>query len=182
MRDSVDKKPFSTQFSFNRFLIPFLNQHEGWALFMDCDMYFRSNPYELFEKYCDPSKAIYVVKHNQKEKEGNKMYGCPQTSYSRKNWSSFILFNCSHSSHKNLTVDDVITKSGHWLHNFKWLKDEEIGRLPQEWNWLDSSSDPNIEAKNCHFTTGGPWFSQWKAQRPIDKKYADEWLVLSSEV
>ena len=51
MRDSVDKKPFSTEFSFSRFLIPFLNLHQGWAIFMDCDMFFRSDPNELFKKY-----------------------------------------------------------------------------------------------------------------------------------
>ena len=104
------------------------------------------------------------------------MYGCPQTSYSKKNWSSFILWNCEHPSHKNLTVDDVNTKSGNWLHNFRWLKEEEIGELPQEWNWLDSSSSKEIEAKNVHFTTGGPWFPNWKAERSIDQKYVDEWI------
>lgn len=175
MRDSVDKKPFSTNFSFSRFLVPFLNLHQGWAVFMDCDMFFRSDPVELFKTYNDNSKAIYCVKHNMQEKEGLKMYGCPQTSYSRKNWSSFILWNCEHPSHKNLTVDDVNTKSGNWLHNFRWLEDDEIGSLNEEWNWLDSSSSPEIIPKNVHFTTGGPWFKSWEATRGIDQKYVKEW-------
>jgi len=62
--DLFDSKPFATDFSFSRFLTPFLHRLEGWALFMDCDMYFRSNPLELFEKYNNPEYVIYCVKHN----------------------------------------------------------------------------------------------------------------------
>ena len=37
--DEIDGSPFSTQFSFSRFLIPALNMYEGLALYMDSDMY-----------------------------------------------------------------------------------------------------------------------------------------------
>lgn len=178
MRDEFDKKPFSTHFSFSRFLIPFLNLHQGWALFMDCDMFFRTDPIELIKQYKNKDYALYCVKHNYQPNTNIKMYGCPQTKYSRKNWSSFILWNCEHPSHKNLTVDDVNTKSGNWLHNFKWLKDDEIGSLDLSWNWLDNSSSEKIDPKLVHFTTGGPWFKNWKASREIDKIYVDEWLKL----
>ena len=33
--DQFDNKPFSTDFTFTRFLVPALNQYQGWALFMD---------------------------------------------------------------------------------------------------------------------------------------------------
>ena len=33
--DTFDNKPFSTEFSFTRFLVPFLNVHQGLALFVD---------------------------------------------------------------------------------------------------------------------------------------------------
>lgn len=178
MRDSADLKPFSTDFSFSRFLVPFLNVHQGWALFMDCDMFFRTDPVKLFKEYNDSKYAVYCVHHNQEEKKGLKMYGCPQTSYSRKNWSSFVLWNCEHPSHKNLTVDDVSTKSGNWLHNFRWLADEEIGEIDHCWNWLDDSSSPEIEPANVHFTTGGPWFKRWKPTREVDARYAEEWKNL----
>ena len=184
MVDAFDERPFSTDFSFSRFLIPFLNQHEGLALFMDCDMFFRDDPCILFDEFYDQNKAVSCVKskHEDKVDLGLKMYGCPQTKYSRKNWSSFVLWNCGHESHKNLTVDDVNTKPGRWLHNFLWLSDEEIGDLPARWNWLDGYSDENVDPANVHFTTGGPWFDRWKAKRPIDQKYADEWKVLSAKV
>src|ERR1051325_1391752 len=35
--DLTDNKPFSTEFSHTRFLIPALMNYEGWALFMDAD-------------------------------------------------------------------------------------------------------------------------------------------------
>ena len=184
-RDSFDGKPFATDFSFSRFLTPFLHRLEGWALFMDCDMYFRSNPLELFEKYNNPEYALYCVKHNhiQASTETHKMYGNKQYQYTRKNWSSFMMYNCSHKGHNNLTVDDVNTKTGHWLHNFKWLEDDLIGELPEEWNWLDGHSTGDINAKNVHFTRGGPWFKEmtWK---PLDEQsqiYAQEWELIRDE-
>jgi len=107
------------------------------------------------------------------------MDGQRQTQYSKKNWSSFMLFDCSHPYNKNLTVDAVNLQSGAWLHGFGWLPfaDESlIGSIHPEWNWLDGHSDPEVEAKNVHFTTGGPWFSEWKPSRPVDEAYAEEWL------
>jgi hypothetical protein len=178
MRDAFDKKPFSTEFSFTRFLVPHLNQYEGFALFMDCDMFFTADPCELFRNYAtDDAPPVQVVQHNYEKSEDTKMYGCPQTNYSRKNWSSFMLWNCGHPSNLNLTVDDVNTKSGNWLHNFKWLNDDEIGSLPEEWNWLDGHSDPDIYPKNIHFTTGGPWFETWVPKRDIDEHYAKKWKI-----
>jgi hypothetical protein len=185
MIDMFDEKPFSTEFSFSRFLIPFLNQHEGFALFMDCDMYFRGDVCELFDEYAKKdSPAIQCVQHQYSDggKISIKMYGCPQTFYSRKNWSSFVLWNCGHEAHLNLTVDDVNTKPGRWLHNFLWIENKDIGSLPEEWNWLDGHSSEDIDAKNVHFTTGGPWFDRWEAKRDVNRKYAEEWKQLKNNL
>jgi len=194
MLDAFDGRPLSTEFSFTRFLVPFLNQLEGFALFMDCDMYFRSDPCRVFDEYADLNgPAIHCVKHRYDD-GGNlktKLYGCPQTFYRRKNWSSVVLWNCAHPAHQNVTVDDVNTKQGTWLHNFSWLSDDQIGGLPEEWNWLDGHSDPSIEPTNVHFTSGGPWFSKaaglgfdcWKPLRKgKDEHYAREWLDLAKNL
>jgi hypothetical protein len=183
-RDIFDNKPFATDFSFSRFLVPFLHRLEGWALFMDCDMFFRSDPLEIFQSYCDSQYAVYCVKHNHQPNEKLKMYGNEQYRYSRKNWSSVMLFNCSHEAHHNLTVDDINTKTGLWLHNLSWLQDSEIGTMHEEWNWLDGHSSESIDAKNVHFTRGGPWFRDqgWEPLRPQDEKYEQEWLRLSQEL
>ena len=64
--------------------------------------------------------------------------------------------------------------SGLELHQFKWLEsDELIGDLPLDWNWLVGEYDYKPEAKNIHFTEGGPWF---KSYENVD--YADEWFKL----
>lgn len=173
--DSFDRKPFSTDFTFTRFLIPALNQYDGMALFMDADMFVRADIAGIFEVYNDSRYAVQCVKHKYEPEPGLKLDGQLQTNYNRKNWSSFMLFNCSHKSNLNLTVDDVNLRKGSWLHGFGWLKDEEIGDIHPEWNWLDGHSSPDIEAKNVHFTTGGPWFDKWKPARTIEEAYAKEW-------
>ena len=77
---------------------------------------------------------------------------------------------CAHKSHENLTVDDVNTKSGRWLHNFKWLNDNEIGHIPITWNWLEGYSSESINPKNVHFTRGGPWFSNLRFKLRANEK------------
>jgi len=176
MVDTFDRKPFSTEFSFTRFLVPMLNQYSGLALFMDCDMYVRSDITEIFDTHgANHNVAISCVQHNHNPTEVSKMDGKVQTLYNRKNWSSFVLWNLDHPATKELTIGDVNTKPGSWLHGFYWLETEHIGNIKQEWNWLDGHSPENIEPKNVHFTTGGPVYKDWKPTRKIDGTYAKEW-------
>lgn len=75
MTDCFDKKPFSTDFSFTRFLTPILNQYEGYALYMDSDMFFRDDPNKLFDlvkKKNQKKYAIWVVKHKYVPKDKKK--------------------------------------------------------------------------------------------------------------
>ena len=53
----------STDFSFSRFLVPHLCDHEDWALFMDCDMLVRVDIAELFA-LCDDRYAVMVCQHD----------------------------------------------------------------------------------------------------------------------
>ena len=98
--DKIDGKPFSSDFSFSRFLVPALNMYQGWALYMDCDMYPRSDICELFEEYNDPFHPIYCVKHEYTPENSTKMDNQKQEQYYRKNWSSLMLFNCEHPQNK----------------------------------------------------------------------------------
>jgi lipopolysaccharide biosynthesis glycosyltransferase len=151
--------------------------YEGKALFMDSDMYLRADVNELFEM-CDMDYyPVYCVHHKYEPENKTKMDGKEQHQYHRKNWSSLMMFNCAHEENKKLTPEVVNTQSGRWLHGFGWLPDKEadIGRIPEEWNWLDGHSPVDLEAKNVHFTTGGPWFKDWKPRGEIEGKYAVEW-------
>ena len=149
----------STEFSFSRFMIPHLMNYQGWALFMDCDMLMFEDVSKLW-RMRDDSKAIQVCKHNYIPKEKTKFLGQTQTAYPKKNWSSFMLMNCSKCS--SLTPDYVNRASGLELHQFKWLEgDHLIGDLPLEWNWLVGEYEHKDDVKNVHYTKGGPWFEEY---------------------
>ena len=70
--------------------------YEGLALYMDSDMYVRSDISELFDMCSDNYYPIHVVKHKYEPKDKVKMDGKEQHTYPRKNWSSLIMFNCGH--------------------------------------------------------------------------------------
>lgn len=161
--DDIDGKPFSTEFSFARFLVPVCEKYTGWALFADCDFLFLDDVAEL-TGYMNPEHAVAVVKHDYRPQEKEKMDGQVQTQYPRKNWSSLILWNCGHVANRQLTPEVVNTAKGSFLHRFEWLADDEIGALPGRWNHL-VDYDPPIaveDASALHFTTGGPWFKKYK--------------------
>ena len=170
----------SNEFSFSRFLVPTLQNFEGPALFMDCDMMVRTDIALLFDDYAnDESKAVHVVKHDYVPKSDVKYLGNVQYAYPRKNWSSFILWNCSHPSNKVLTTEFIANADAAALHRFKWLKDEEIGELDKEWNWLVGEYEAdtqNTYVKNVHWTVGGPYFNEY-----TDVEFADEWRAMQEK-
>ena len=162
----------STEFTYSRFLIPALMNYKGWAVFCDCDFLFFEDVALLFDSI-DASKAVYCVKHDYTPKEKHKMDGQQQTIYPRKNWSSFIIYNCAHPSNQKLTVDLVNSETGSYLHQFKWLEDQEIGALDERWNWLEGwTSKHNTSSPYAvHYTRGGPWFDELQ-----DVEFAKNWI------
>ena len=159
----------STEFSFSRFLTPWLAGYEGWALFMDCDMLMLEDIAELW-KLRDEKYAVQVVKHVHVPKEDVKFLGHTQTRYEKKNWSSVMLMNCARC--KALTPEYVNAASGLELHQFKWLASEDlIGEIPARWNHLAGYDAPRADAAIVHYTIGGPWFAEYR-----DVEYAAEWF------
>ena len=41
--------------------------------------------------------------------------------------------------------------------------------------YRETAQKVDLEAKNVHFTTGGPWFKDWRPRGEIEGKYAVEW-------
>jgi len=164
-----EKHPLqSTEFSFSRFLTPYLCDYQGWAIFMDCDMLVEADINELWEMR-DERFAVQVVKHNHVPEEERKFLDQPQTKYEKKNWSSVILFN--NAKCRALTPDYVNTATGLELHQFKWLQsDDEIGEIPERWNHLVDYNPEIDNPANLHFTKGGPYFEEYR-----DCPYADLW-------
>ena len=161
----------STQFSITRFMVPTLMHGNGVGIFFDCDMLITRDIKEMFDLF-DPQYAVQVCKHDYVPKSATKMGGMPQTAYPRKNWSATVIYNCDHPSTQALTKEIVEKETPKFLHRFTWLKDEEIGGLPLEFNFLCEEMDEPEERLpfNIHHTLGAPIFRERQ-----DVPYADYW-------
>jgi hypothetical protein len=170
--DVISNAPMSTEHAISRFLVPHLMRHAGgWALFVDGDVLFRRPIEELWALRHD-RYALMCVQHPPLLEEGVKKDGQPQQAYHRKNWSSVMLFNCSHPANKALMPDYVNEVPGRELHAFGWLEDELIGALAPEWNYLVGVSAPIADPAIVHYTLGTPSIPKY-AQSP----FADEWYA-----
>ncbi len=164
----------SNAFTYTRFLIPFLQDFKGWAIFADgADMLCREDISELWALR-DHYKAVQVVKHNYKTRSSRKYIGTEMEAdnrdYDCKNWSSLMLINCAHFDWRQMIPERVERLSGEVLHQFRWVRDESlVGDLPKEWNWLDEYGY-HKDAKLVHWTLGSPGFLNYSMA-----PFADEW-------
>jgi hypothetical protein len=154
----------STEFTYSRFLPPHLCNFQGKAIFMDNDMLSFGDVAEL-DALDMSDLTLRVVQHEYRPENTVKMYGCPQTSYPRKNWSSLMIMNCAKL--KLWSKEVVETQTGAYLHRFQDIADDQIGHVPMEWNMLDEMDE---KTKLIHYTNGGPWFEAYK-----DHPHADVW-------
>lgn len=162
----------STDFAYSRFLVPWLANYEGLCLFLDCDMLVKADVWELLlYPTAYPDKAVFVCQHDYVPTSETKFLGQHQTVYPRKNWSSVMLFNAKQC--RALTPQYVNEATGASLHRFAWLDDSDIGALPLEWNWLVGEYAHNDQAKNLHYTLGGPWFPE-----TVHCDHAEDWLAV----
>jgi lipopolysaccharide biosynthesis glycosyltransferase len=165
-------KTSSTEFSLTRFLTPYLAASEDWTVFVDCDFLFTADIAKMVSSL-DRTKAVHVVQHDYRPRNASKMDSQGQTTYPRKNWSSFMVFNGSHPDVRALTPDLVNTANPAFLHRFAWTSDDAIGSLPLGWNFLVGEYEkPAKTPPAIHFTLGGPWFPNCK-----DVDYANLWLA-----
>lgn len=164
----------SNAFTYTRFLIPFLQDFEGWAIFADgADMLCRADIAEL-AALRDPYKAVQVVKHDYRTKHARKYIGTPMEAangdYPRKNWSSLMIINCAHFVWRDLTPPRVASLPGAYMHRFEFIDDRFIGELPAQWNHLVGEQEYSPDAKLAHFTLGIPRMQHYQAC-----DYAPEW-------
>lgn len=168
----------SNTFTLSRFLVPSLMNYQGHAIFADaCDMLMLSDVVEL-DALFDPDYAVQVVKHdNYSTKHKTKYKGtemeCPNMDYARKNWASLMIINCEHPAWKI----DPPSMQAHELLQFKFLKDEEIGEIPESWNRLVDEGHHQAGARLLHWTAGIPSFPAY-AEAPA----ADLWKQTLMEV
>lgn len=169
----------SNEFSFSRFLVPYLSGYSGKAVFFDCDQMLRTDIAELLNVFEEePGKAVYVVKHDYQPRDEIKYLGTRQYSYPRKNWSSVVLWDCEHPANRTVTPEYVNTATPKELHRFLWLSDDEIGTLDIRWNWLVGEYDnPPDDVKNVHWTVGGPYFNEYSH---VD--FNEEWALMKKNI
>ena len=169
----------STEFSFSRFLVPFLSDYEGWSLFMDCDMLVTQDITKLFQQASERFSML-CVQHKPYKVTEEKFLGQHNTDYQRKNWSSVMLFN--NKQCQFLTPRTVNNSTGLDLHRFRWLEDYMIGNLDHQWNHLVGeqywmTKNGHHPPANIHWTLGGPWFEEYK-----DTDFAQLWHEYKNEV
>ena len=159
----------SNHFVYTRFLVPYLMDFRGRAIFIDGDMVVRGDIIELYESL-QTAHDVAVVKHDYKTRMPVKYMGAPNEDYPRKNWSSVIVWDCQSYPNRRLTPDFVQKQPGSFLHRFSWIDDDRIQALPPEWNWLPDELGENTQAKLLHYTLGTPCFREF-----ADTTQAAEW-------
>jgi lipopolysaccharide biosynthesis glycosyltransferase len=169
-------KDGTNNFIYSRFLIPYMQGYQGWAIFMDgADMLCLNDIAKLWELRDPFGKAVQVVKHDYKTTSNRKYVGTQMESdnrdYERKNWSSVMLINCAHYAWRRVTPRFIEESSGADLHRFTFMQDIEIGELPEEWNHLVTETPANPKAKLIHYTLGIPGFKHYE-----HCEFSDEWF------
>jgi len=154
-----------TPFTFSRFLVPWLTDYKGWALFLDSDILVLGDVVELMDT-ADDKYAVMMTPH-----QGKLRFERP----------SVMLWNCGHEANKILTPEYVGDNSNN-LFKFPWLqalKPEDrdtdswlIDDVHVEWNHLAGYYDKPAETpKLVHYTMGIPMYEE-TASSP----YRDEWI------
>ncbi len=163
----------STEFTYSRFLVPFLSSYKGISIFCDSDFLWNCDITSVLD-YLDKNYSVMCVKHDYTPKAETKMDGHIQTVYPRKNWSSLMMFNCEHPDTQKLSVDVVNTESPKYLHRMSWAS--SIGSIPLTYNYLEGDYEYMENPKVIHFTNGGPWHETWEGD------YGNEWLEVYDEI
>lgn len=166
----LDKLPITrkglTQFTYSRFLVPWLCDYAGAAIFMDADVVVNGDIAELLAQ-ADGQSAVQVMKEQHKFE-----------------WASVMLFN--NANCKILTpeyIDDPANK----LLELEWADQcgrpalgPSVGEFSPEWNHCVQRMPP-AEAKLYHFTEGVPIWDEVRGS-PLDEYWLDEYADMNMTV
>lgn len=145
----IDQMPIPrrglTEFTYSRFLVPWLCNYQGKALFMDADMLVLSDICELFDLF-EENHAVQVVKNKQHFE-----------------WPSLMLFN--NAACRQLTPEFVETSND--LFKMEW---GDVGELPAKWNYCVGYDEKLPWANVVHFTKGIPVWDE-----TVGCPYSEHW-------
>lgn len=152
----------SNTFTLSRFLVPYLMDYKGHAIFADAsDMLMLGDVAEL-DSLFDPQCSVQAVKHPDYQTRHPKKYigtamECANRDYPRKNWASLMLVNCAHQDWRSVDLRRAMP-----LDLLQLKHCSSIGDLPNEWNRLVDEGQPTEGAKIMHWTAGIPAFDHYK--------------------
>ena len=149
-----------TPFTFSRFLVPWLCDFSGMAIFMDADMLLVSDITDLGEDV-DEDVAVSVVRSLEQYEQ-----------------TSFMLMNCAHPAHRQLTPEFVQNTDIN-LHSLEWVSPDQIGSLDATWNQLVGYQEVDLTQGNIHYTMGVPAFPETSTSvgTEIWRKYAQRGMA-----
>lgn len=154
--DAIDGRPYSSEFTFTRFLVPELARLEGysdWVMFVDPDFLFLEDIANMMIHTKKGDYDIMCVKHKFNGTTSTKLDNKVQSGYPRKLWSSMFLFNLK----GEYRFPNVNSTPGRDLHAFKGCPDHLIGSIPEDWNHIPGHSKCRSPAA-IHYTEFSPWF------------------------
>lgn len=151
------KRKGLTEFTFTRYLVPWLCDYEGYALFIDADMLVLG---DLAELPWGMDEAVAVVGHECSKINGQSL------GFER---ASVMLFNCGTLLCRALRPEYIETGNPQ---AFDWARCDVGGIRPLDpaWNHLVGYDPPRKDAKIVHFTQGIPCFPE-----TLNDEYSQEW-------
>lgn len=133
-----------TEFTFSRFLVPYLCDYKGSALFLDADMVVTGDIAELFhDEQFTPDGGFYPVRVNKEQAQFE--------------WASAMLFR---NAKCRALTPEYVDDSKNVLFDFKWA--DSVGTFPAQWNKAVGYAVPGLDAKLYHFTKGVPIWRETK--------------------
>jgi len=124
-----------TEFTYSRFLVPWLSGFTGWAVYLDADTLCLADVGELLAAaQANPVAPVHAVLGPQ-----------------RFEWASVMVFDAARCA---MLTPDAVENPALPLFDFAWAG--EVGALPAAWNHLVGYDAPNPGAQLVHFTQGIP--------------------------
>lgn len=121
-----------TEFTYSRFLVPWLCDYTGHAVFMDADVVVVRDIADLFAQ-ADGVSAVQVMQEQ-----------------ARYEWASVMLFDCARCE---VLTPEYVENPAHDLLSLNWGK---VGTFPPWWNHCVGYAEPDSSASLYHYTQGLP--------------------------
>lgn len=159
---NLDQLPITrrglTEFTYSRYLVPWLCNYEGEALFLDADMLCLTDICDIYNAVARRPGVLCGYGVNV-VKDGVEPF----------EWPSLMYFNCTYGNYTPEFIDDPKSKP---MALDQVFGNAGVGEIHKDWNHIVPYSPPNPNAKIVHFTQGIPC---WEETRNCE--YGDEWIA-----